>query len=323
MARDAWRLTPDGGCRHYTCVVGADRRGAGGRQNKSLPSSPTCQPLSLAWPGHLHAAVQRHRHIAVAGADGQAQLFKLLGFWFMAQQGADDVQRFPRMGVVVLGMLAQPAGGFFAVGFREGLCVGVGRAHQIGPIPSGAFDGVVGGGHRYGQRFSLTGAPAPVRQRQRRRVVQAGNQRVAGDIAGFGPIHPVIGVVLFHAQVADQPGAGQVFARVAAIAHLQQVEGHVLRKLFNHRPHANQEVTHDRVGQGGVAHALEQHMLGDAGTVGGAVFHQLASPVRVAGEFHQRAGAREGSVHEAGLLYQGEVVVLSGAAIWAGTGRGS
>jgi len=91
--------------------------------------------------GHLHAAVQRHRHIAVAGADGQAQLFKLLGFWFMAQQGADDVQRFPRMGVVVLGMLAQPAGGFLFERERGNIALDVRRRNLIEFLLAPVFNG--------------------------------------------------------------------------------------------------------------------------------------------------------------------------------------
>jgi len=71
----------------------------------------------------------------------------------------------------------------------------------------------------------------------------------------------VLGVLLFDADVLDQVAPRHVFTDAVAVADLLQVHAHEARKLFDGRPHPDQEALLRGERQLGVAHQREQFVV--------------------------------------------------------------
>src|SRR5690348_18415432 len=104
-------------------------------------------------------------------------------------------------------------------------------------------------------------------------------------------------MVLFDADVADQPAARKIVARAAAIARLQQAVRHVARKTLDHGPNAHHEVDGTVVVRLAVAHHVPQFMIDDSLLDDIALLDHVLSPLRIAAQFGQGATTFETHIH--------------------------
>src|SRR5690349_14696458 len=236
-------------------------------------------------------------HAYIAALDATGNMFHVVRGRGRPHQSADDLQRLPRMGIVISGMKlkpAQTAGTFLR---REALGIGLAFVYALRPLAGGPLDGIVGGCDARRQRTAGANLLAPVRQGTgavRRPAVQ---HVLALNARAFGPVEPVFGMVLLHADVAHQPAPGQVVAGAAAEAGLEQAQRHVRRETLDHRPDPDHEVTRRRLAERSLPHQVPHLVPHDALLGGFAIGHHVLRPLRVAGQFGERAGTFKTGVH--------------------------
>ncbi|MCY1367955.1 hypothetical protein D9M71_423990 [compost metagenome] len=118
-------------------------------------------------------------------------------------------------------------------------------------------------------------------------------QLFQADTVRATPVHPVIGVVQFDADVTHQPATGHVFAGMTGKAGLGQVLCHIQRELFDHRPATDQVLAHGLRTEFVVSHALVQFVFDNPALALAAILDQALGPGRVTCSFHERSGSVE------------------------------
>ncbi|MNI53096.1 hypothetical protein D3C73_1079120 [compost metagenome] len=197
------------------------------------------------------------------------------------------------MSIVILGMHLQP--------LHRPLAIFLGKRRRVDaigtddgrPLTGSPFNGIVGGGNGNDQRVRRAGVPAPVAQSVKLGGYLLLLQIFQADTVRAAPVHPVVGVVEFHTNVAHQPAARHVLAGMAGKAGLGQVLCHVERELFDHRPATNQVVAHGPGAELVIAHALVQFVFDNPALTLAAILDQFLSPGGVTCSFHEGSGSVE------------------------------
>ncbi|MNT42041.1 hypothetical protein D3C72_1784400 [compost metagenome] len=107
---------------------------------------------------------------------------------------------------------------------------------------------------------------------------------------GLAPIQPIISMIELDANIAHQPTTRHILPRMARVAGLGQVLGHVQGKLLDHRPATNQVLAHRPATEPTVTHALINFVLDDPTLALMTIPDQLLGPERVTGGVHQWTG---------------------------------
>ena len=139
--------------------------------------------------------------------------------------------------------------------------------------------------------------PAPVIQRLKLGRQVLGIEVFKAHPVRPRPVDPIIGMVELDPDIANQPAAGHVFARVTAVAGLAQVMPHIQRKLLDHRPAAHKKHAHGPGTQGVVTHALVDLVLDCTPLAFATVPNQLLGPLGVTGFLHKRPCSVEDFTH--------------------------
>src|SRR5690242_18158344 len=120
---------------------------------------------SLHDPAAVDAAFHADAHARVAALDALADVRHFRCRRRSPQQGADDLQRLPGMGVVVGRMQLQPAQAGLAHRIGEALDIGLAFVNALGPVAGRPFDRVIGGRDAGRQRAAAAYFLAPARER--------------------------------------------------------------------------------------------------------------------------------------------------------------
>ena len=139
--------------------------------------------------------------------------------------------------------------------------------------------------------------PAPVAQCLGGTRPIAKKEFVGAHCVGLCPFDPVLDVILFDADIADQILTTHFVAGCTSIEQLQKIHGHVLWELFDDRPCTHHEAARRRFRELAVPHQLEEIMPDHGAFRGVAFFDRLLEPLRVAFQIHQRTRSYKFAIH--------------------------
>ncbi len=103
-------------------------------------------------------------------------------------------------------------------------------------------------------------------------------QLFKADTVGARPMHPIVGMVQFHPNIAHQPTSRHILTRMTGKLGFGEVLCHVQSKLFHDGPTTDQVVAQGLGAERVIAHALVQFVFDNAALALATVQDQLLCP---------------------------------------------
>ncbi|MNM71878.1 hypothetical protein D3C81_835550 [compost metagenome] len=135
--------------------------------------------------------------------------------------------------------------------------------------------------------------PAPMTQGMQFGRHMLGLKVFQTDAMCTTPVHPIIRMIEFDADIAHQPAPRHVFARMPGKPVFGEILRHVQRKLLNHRPAPDQVLTHGSGAEFVITHAQVKFMFDNPALALAAILNELLCPGRITCSFHEWSGSVE------------------------------